>query len=49
MILVHPPPFRESSMHEGAVSNDDNLPFFSSKVTGEVLRDAVVRNPEIDF
>jgi len=47
--LVHVPPFRESCMHEGKISNDDYLPFFSSKVTGEVLIEAAKDNPDIDF
>jgi len=34
--LVHVPPFRESCMHEGKISNDDYLPFFASKITGDV-------------
>ena len=37
IVLVHVPPFRESCMHEGQVSNDDYLPFFASKITGDVL------------
>lgn len=49
IILVHLPPFRESCMHEGEISNDDYLPFFSSKITGDVLLEAATANPEIDF
>ena len=47
--LVHVPPFRESCMHEGEISNDDYLPFFASKITGDVLLETAKSNPEIDF
>jgi predicted phosphohydrolase len=49
IVLVHVPPFRESCMHEGEISNDDYLPFFASKITGDVLLGAAKANPEIDF
>lgn len=49
IVLVHVPPFKESCMHEGKISNDDYLPFFASKITGDVLMDAAKANPDIDF
>lgn len=49
IVLVHVPPFRESCMHEGEVSNDDYLPFFASKITGDVLLEAAKANPKIEF
>lgn len=49
IVLVHVPPFRESCMHEGKISNDDYLPFFASKITGEVLLEAAKANPCVDF
>jgi predicted phosphohydrolase len=49
IILIHVPPFREVCMHEGKISNDDYLPFFSSKVTGEILMGAAQMYPEIEF
>jgi len=49
IVLVHLPPFRESCMHEGEISNDDYLPFFASKITGDVLLNAAKANPDIDF
>tara|TARA_Y100000992_G_C21264357_1_gene493095 strand:+ start:1876 stop:2103 length:228 start_codon:yes stop_codon:yes gene_type:complete len=36
-------------MHEGEISNDDYLPFFASKITGDVLLNAAKDNPDIDF
>jgi predicted phosphohydrolase len=49
IILIHVPPFREVCMHEGKISSDDYLPFFSSKVTGEILIHAAESYPEIEF
>lgn len=37
VVVTHVPPFRETAMHEGKISSDDFLPFFSSKATGDVL------------
>ena len=36
-------------MHEGEISNDDYLPFFASKITGDVLLKVAKANPEIEF
>lgn len=38
VVATHVPPFRESTWHEGAPSDDDWLPFFSCKAVGDVLR-----------
>lgn len=37
VVVTHVPPFRETAMHEGKISSDDFLPFFSSKATGGAL------------
>lgn len=49
IILMHVPPFREACLHEGKISNDDFLPFFSSKITGQILTPIVQKNPKIEF
>lgn len=49
VILIHVPPFREVCMHEGKISSDDYLPFFSTKITGEILMHAAENYPEIEF
>lgn len=49
IILIHVTPFREVCMHEGKISSDDYLPFFSSKITGEILMHAAENYPEIEF
>ncbi|MDP3533149.1 MAG: metallophosphoesterase family protein [Alphaproteobacteria bacterium] len=49
IILIHVPPFKEACMHEGKISNDDFLPFFSSKITGDVLMQIAQANTDIEF
>lgn len=45
IVATHVPPFKESCWHEGRVSNDDWLPHFSCRATGEVLREAARLHP----
>lgn len=49
IILIHVPPFKEVCLHKGKISNDDFLPFFSSKITGDVLTQIAQANKEIQF
>lgn len=49
IVLTHVPPFKEASLHEGKISDDDWLPFFSSKATGDVLIKSAKENPNIEF
>ena len=49
IVLIHVPPFKESCMHKGNMCNDDYLPFFSSKVTGDMLIGIAKQNSEIEF
>src|SRR3990167_7985566 len=49
IVLTHVPPFKEVSLHEGKISSDDWLPYFSSKVIGDVLATVVQQNPQIEF
>ncbi len=49
IVLVHVPPFKESCMYEGKISNDNYLPFFASKIAGDVLLNTTKVNPDIDF
>jgi len=39
--VTHVPPFREACWHEGKVSGDDWLPFFSCKAVGDALVEAM--------
>ncbi len=49
IVLTHVPPFKEACLHEGKISGDDWLPYFSSKVIGDVLITAAQQNPQIEF
>lgn len=49
IILTHVPPFKESCQHEGKISDNNWLPYFSSKIMGEVLLRAAEENPSIHF
>ncbi|HEX4044950.1 MAG TPA: metallophosphoesterase [Gammaproteobacteria bacterium] len=49
IVLTHVPPFKEACMHEGEISGDDWLPYFSSKVMGDVLVAIAQENPGIEF
>jgi len=49
IIATHVPPFREACIHMGKVSDEDWLPFFSSKVLGDVILTHAAKHPNIDF
>lgn len=49
IILIHVPPFKEACLYEGKISNADFLPFFSSKITGDILMQIAKANKEIEF
>jgi predicted phosphohydrolase len=49
IVLIHVPPFKEACMHEGKISSDDFLPFFSSKITGDVLMQIAQENHDVKF
>lgn len=49
IVLTHVPPFKEACLHKGEASGDDWLPYFGSKVTGEVLLEVAKKNNKIDF
>ena len=45
IVLNHVPPFKEACWHEGKLSGDDWLPFFSCQVVGDVLKDVMEKHP----
>ena len=49
IVLTHVPPFKEACLHEGKISGDDWLPYFSSKVMGDILTTFSQQNPKIEF
>jgi len=49
IILTHVPPFKESCLHQGEISGDEWLPYFSSKVMGDVIAKTAKENPRTEF
>jgi predicted phosphohydrolase len=49
IVLTHIPPFKEVCLYEGKISGDDWLPYFSSKASGDVLKNVCTAHPDIDF
>ncbi len=45
-VATHVPPFKESSVYRGKVSDDTWLPHFSSKKMGEALTQVCLANPD---
>ncbi|MEP7325101.1 MAG: metallophosphoesterase [Gemmatimonadota bacterium] len=46
IFLTHVPPFAEAAWHMGKISDDDWLPHFASRVTGEALREIMTQHPD---
>lgn len=49
IVLTHVPPFKEACLHKGQSSEDDWLPYFSSKIIGDVLTQSAKDSPSIEF
>lgn len=49
LILTHVPPFKETSLYEGAISDDNYQPYFTSKATGDILMEVAIRYPLVEF
>ncbi|HAT9159852.1 TPA: metallophosphoesterase, partial [Legionella pneumophila subsp. pneumophila] len=49
IVLTHVPPFKEACLHNGQLSDENWLPYFSSKAMGDVLMPIAANNPLIDF
>lgn len=49
IVALHVPPFQQAAWHEGKTSDDRWAPFFSSRVTGEVLLRHAARLPATRF
>lgn len=45
IVVTHVPPFKETCWHQGSISDDDFLPFFTCKAVGDVLRDVMESQP----
>jgi predicted MPP superfamily phosphohydrolase len=46
VVLTHVPPFRETCWHEGKISDDNWLPWFTCRAVGDVLSAAADRNSD---
>jgi 3',5'-cyclic AMP phosphodiesterase CpdA len=46
VLLTHAPPFRQACWHEGKISADDFLPFFATKIVGDVLISVMEAHPD---
>jgi len=49
VFVTHVPPFRGACWHDGTVSNDEWLPFFTCEAVGRVLERTARKNLERDF
>lgn len=49
IVLTHVPPFKESCQHLGQISDENWLPYFSSKAMGDILLPIAQENPAVDF
>lgn len=49
VFLTHIPPFRGACWHDGKISEDDWLPYFTNKALGDVLTRYATAHPAIHF
>ena len=49
IVALHVPPFSAAAWHEGKNTDDNYLPHFACKATGDVLKAAMLENPEIEM
>lgn len=49
IILLHVPPFSEVCLYQSQPTDNDFLPFFASKITGDVLLEFAKNYSDIDF
>lgn len=48
IVLTHVPPFREACWHQGEISDDDWLPYFTCRAAGEALLEVMKARPDRD-
>lgn len=49
IVALHVPPFAEACWHEGQNTDDNFLPHFGCRATGDVLRAAMLEHPEVSM
>jgi 3',5'-cyclic-AMP phosphodiesterase len=45
IVATHVPPYREATWHDGQISGDHWLPFFSSRIAGEAINETAAQFP----
>lgn len=46
ILLTHVPPFQEACWHQGRISDDNFLPYFTCKAVGDALREIMQARPD---
>jgi 3',5'-cyclic AMP phosphodiesterase CpdA len=49
IVALHVPPFAEACWHDGKNTDDEHLPHYGCKATGEVLKAVMLEHPEISM
>lgn len=49
IVALHVPPFAKACWHEGHKTDDNYLPHFGCRATGDVLRSAMLAHPEVSM
>jgi len=49
IVLTHVPPFKKACWHQGQISGDDWLPFFSCESVGDVLKSIMEQHPACEM
>jgi hypothetical protein len=49
VMMTHVPPFRAACWHDGQVSDDDWLPYFTCHAVGETIVDVMARHPNTEL
>lgn len=49
IVVTHIPPYKEACFHQGKMSDDNWMPYFSSKATGDIIEQFATNNPSIEF
>ena len=49
LLLTHVPPFRDAAWYAGKPSDDEHLPHFSSKASGDAILDATASHPQSEL
>lgn len=45
LAITHVPPFREAAWHRGRISDDAYLPYFASRIIGDVMKGVMLAHP----